>query len=452
MFIPRVNAKNVSIEKVEVDSKSNENISENTSINGLSMIFNVDFFAQNDFVKYKIVMNNPTEKDYFFSKNISNSDYIEYIYEFDDNNEIIEKNKRTTMFFTIKYKKEVPIESLRNAGTFIEKNNISIELENTNNPKTRNIITILILLILLILLIVISKIIIKNKIIVPVLAILLLPIIVLAIEKLEIIFETNIKISPKPVCVRATELKTEKCEAFVQSGNYYCGSIENYGAMMSYGNLGEKGTLAVGDAFDCDVNNDGEYDKDTERFYYLSPEDGDNANNNIVLIYYNNTKAGLPDNKFASRYSNEIEGPNEAYLHLPTTEQWSNPLLFNNFERQIKTRGGHDFINDDGSKIYLPIFTYTNRSSRLVDVKEITYKCLDENSKIKEECSFLYENTNHSSKDNIQEYWTETYLNNNYFPYVIRGDTRKLSSEIMSQNTYVGVRPVIVISKNNILY
>lgn len=53
--------------------------------------------------------------------------------------------------------------------------------------------------------------------------------------------------------------------------------------------LGTTGALSVGDAFDCDVNNDGVYDSATERFYYIGNLSTNSSR--AVLIYYNNTNS-----------------------------------------------------------------------------------------------------------------------------------------------------------------
>ena len=93
MFIPSVNAKGVTIDSVEVDSKSNgAKILEDATVEDLSISFNVNFVEKNDFIKYKIVINNSTDENYIISESKNSSDYIEYIYEYD--NKIIEKKQK----------------------------------------------------------------------------------------------------------------------------------------------------------------------------------------------------------------------------------------------------------------------------------------------------------------------------------------------------------------------
>ena len=78
----------------------------------------------------------------------------------------------------------------------------------------------------------------------------------------------------KIICKRATTLHTEKCTqtdgSMFCSGAGYTTSGSKGTNTITYGNLGTTGSLNSGDAFDCDVNGDGEYNSDTERFYYVS--------------------------------------------------------------------------------------------------------------------------------------------------------------------------------------
>ena len=66
------------------------------------------------------------------------------------------------------------------------------------------------------------------------------------------------KVCGNKLCQRATFLHTETCSQ--TSTSDYC-NADGYstGDTITYGNLGIKGTLITGDAFDCDVNGDGIY-------------------------------------------------------------------------------------------------------------------------------------------------------------------------------------------------
>ena len=134
-----------------------------------------------------------------------------------------------------------------------------------------------------------------------------------------------------PTCKRATTLHTEICNQ--TNSTYYCsGAGYTTGSTVAYGNLGTTGVLTSGDAFDCDVNGDGVYDPETERFYYVSGKDGDNNSDYLALIYYNNVSDGAPNNTTTYAYnadSSKYLGPGTAIKQLPTTKQWSNISLSN---------------------------------------------------------------------------------------------------------------------------
>ncbi|MBP5678834.1 MAG: hypothetical protein J6X28_03290 [Bacilli bacterium] len=447
-----VYAKGVSIESITVDSKSNNTvILEDATIENLTVKMNVNFVLKEDYIKYKIIINNDTDKDYIMDENKNKSEYIDYIYEYDDQNKIIESHKKSTMFVTIQYKKEVPVDVLREEGSFIETKNLSIELDHFENPKTgMNIIAILLLL-LIVGILLLAK---KNKKI-AVLILLLLPVTVWAIDKLMIHLEMNVKISAKPVCIRGTEKHVEVCNAYgYGSGDLYCSLHISVGTNIYYGNLGVNGLLTTGDIFNCDVNDDGIYDEETERFYYIAPEEGDASSNKIVLLYYNNVVEGVPNNKGEISFCNNDRNyaPTSAYTQLPTTAQWKNPLLFSNFERQIKTKSGANFFNHDGTTYNLPVFTYTNRVARIPTYREIVYGGCAERD-LESTCNFLLENTTYTENHNgtTRGYYLESYADTIFYVYNVSGSPKMISTDVC-RNASSGVRPAIVVLKDNILY
>ena len=450
MMIPNVYAKDISIESISKESNSNSNIElHEPLIDGFSIKLDLSFKEKGEYIKYKIIINNETDKDYHIDENKNNSEYVKYSYQYDDSNYIIEKNKKSLIYLTITYDKEVPIEMFRENGLITENNVVSINFDNLNNPKTNTINVILILILILLGMLILFKLNKKNKMLI--LLLLLIPITVFAIEKITINLTANIKFTTNPICIRASKLNTESCNYSYYDNYYYC-----HGETFTYGNLGTKGVLNVGDAFDCDVNADGIYDPDEERFYYLSPEDADESSDNIVLIYNNNVSDGISDSSATCSYSDSKDdfyhypGPRTAYQELPSMEQWSNKLLFNNFDRQIKTKFGMNYINSDGTTYYLEKFVYYNKSSRLVTYQEYAYKC---ENKIATDCTFLVENSIYMTPRLAQGYWLESYSNGYPWVYHLRCDILRIDSgvQISAANLY-GTRPVIVVSKNNIAY
>jgi len=268
---------------------------------------------------------------------------------------------------------------------------------------------------------------------------------------------------PIPICQRATTLHTEICTQesnYCYAAGYVEGSEKT--TTITYGSLGTSGELTSGDAFDCDVDGSGTYDAD-ERFYYVSDLYNTTTKSfdetTAVLIYYTNTKAGVPDNTSASlkEYNlNNInnEGPVTAKENLPTTSQWTNIELKSN-SRQILTERGTT-ITSGGA---LPLFDYSPYAARLITAQEINSGCgitvgSSETGEL-DTCNYLMENTKYSSSSmGTSAYWLETpYESFSFDVWIVRGDYRSVNNFTHAPYmSYHGVRPVIEILKSNILY
>lgn len=268
----------------------------------------------------------------------------------------------------------------------------------------------------------------------------------------------------KVICKRATVLHTEECKktstTYDCSGAGYTTSGSKGTSTITYGNLGTNGTLSSGDAFDCDVNGDGEYDSETERFYYVSDYYNTNTKsfetNTAVLIYYNNTNAGVPDSaKTYSYYSSasNFYGPTSALESLPTISMWSNVSL-KNTSRTILNETGED-TTKGGT---LPSsFSYAGYAARLITLQEINKAC---NSSIGnnvvgelDTCNYLLENTGYAVSLGTRRsgYWIESPVSSQ--------STHGWMVGCMGRNVYTSyvtngnpVRPVIEVSKKNIEY
>ena len=263
------------------------------------------------------------------------------------------------------------------------------------------------------------------------------------------------------ICRRATELHTEECVPM----NHYATRCDSDGytlagskgtTTVTYGNLGEAGILASGDAFDCDVNGDGTYDSDTERFYYVTELDTDSSYG--VFIYYNNVAGGVPSNTaiFAyntTRSNTEYFGPQTAILELPTINQWKNVSLLN-LSRDIKDQNGTIRVSD---------FSYDGYVSRLLTIQEVGAACnitlgITQGTAVQEEldsCIYLYENTRYTVPENSVGYWLENVQYNEGFsglaPFVdgFYGDVGATTVDSVS---HWGVRPVIEVPISRIGY
>ena len=261
----------------------------------------------------------------------------------------------------------------------------------------------------------------------------------------------------RPICKRATVLHTEECTQ--TDSKYYCSGV-GYTASgskgtstITYGNLGTKGVLTSGDAFDCDVNGDGEYNPETERFYYVTDID-----NTTVLIYYNNVSAGNPSTNSLYAYDSSGEnwhGPRTAIEQLPTTSEWSNVSLTNTTRSVLNEKGGNTTIGETTPSD----FSYAEYAARLLTIQEVRKVAQNDNIptwKVGELDNFTYllENTKFSSNSNSAwAWWLEnTCSDNSTHAWIIYGYDRLVNNDTVLNVNGTAVRPAIEVSKSNIEY
>ena len=255
------------------------------------------------------------------------------------------------------------------------------------------------------------------------------------------------------VCKRATKLHTENCTQ--TDGTYYCSGAGLTGKTITYGSLGTKGTLKSGDAFDCDVNGDGTYDENTERFYYVTDMDDSTA----VLIYYNNVSNGKPSNSTTYAYDASKEnwhGPRTAIEQLPSTSEWRNVSLTSSVRSII----AQDGTNKTTGGTLPDNFSYAGKSARLLTIQEVRKATGISNIptlKVGELDNFNYllENTKYSNVSiGNWGYWLENprsgYSDN---AWIVCGDLRNVYYDTaVSRAGGRGVRPAIEVPKSNIEY
>lgn len=270
------------------------------------------------------------------------------------------------------------------------------------------------------------------------------------------------------ICRRATTLHTEECK------NSNCGSTSN-GDKITYGNLGTKGVLTSGDAFDCDVNGDGEYDPETERFYYVSPYFDTRSkkfnSNYATLIYYDTANRRSGDGVFNyTAQSLDYIRDNIIWIFNSKTiksNTWPGvSKLITEDRQQLDEEGNSASINNSYSSPSNTALTVT----RVLTYQEIQ-NCIntsDENKTLLSSCKFLLENTKYSSHElvdtvnkNYDGYWLETIkapITNSKYAWVISGIDAGLKTELVHyedlttvSRTY-GFRPVIELSLLNIEY
>ncbi len=259
----------------------------------------------------------------------------------------------------------------------------------------------------------------------------------------------------KIVCKKAKKgtLHTEKCTQTDETE--YCSGSKDYntGDTITYGTI-PQGKLKSGDAFDCDVNGDGTYDENTERFYYVTDMD----DNTAVLIYYNNVSKGKPSNSKLAAYdaSNENwHGPRTAIEELPSTSEWRNVSL---------TSSVRNIVTENGTKTTtggtLPdSFSYAGKAARLLTIQEVRKATGISNIPTwqvgeLDNFNYLFENTKYSNGSNAAwAWWLENPLSGNYgYAWLVRGNYRYVDHDAAYNAGGYGVRPAIEVLKSNIEY
>ena len=280
--------------------------------------------------------------------------------------------------------------------------------------------------------------------------------------------KSNTPIVPekKVICKRATTLHTEECTqtsvTYNCSGAGYTSAGSKGTSTITYGNLGTSGSLTSGDAFDCDVNGDGVYDSNTERFYYVSDYYNTSTksfeSDTAVLIYYNNVSTGNPNNNKLYAYDSSGEnwhGPRAAIVGLPTTSQWNNVSLKNTIRAILNENGS----NTTTGGMTPSNFSYAGYAARFLTIQEVRQGTGMSNIptwQTGELDKFIYllENTKFSNSDNAAwALWLENVrLDTSTNAWYVHGNSRLVSHYSVSFADGFGVRPAIEVSKTNMEY
>ena len=222
----------------------------------------------------------------------------------------------------------------------------------------------------------------------------------------------------------------------------------------TFGSIGSKGTLSSGDAFDCDVNGNGEYNPDTERFYYVTDMDDSTA----VLIYYNNVEKGKPSNSKLVAYDasgENFHGPRTAIEELPSTSEWRNVSLTSNVRSII----AQDGTNQTTGGPLPDSFSYSGKAARLLTIQEV--RKATGNKDIPtwqagelDNFNYLLENTKYSNASiGNYGYWLENpHSGFSDLAWRVHGGGRNVDLNPVSYAGGFGVRPAIEVLKSNISY
>ena len=247
----------------------------------------------------------------------------------------------------------------------------------------------------------------------------------------------------------------------------------------SFGKLYSGDTLEVGDAFDCDVNGDGAFDTENERFYYLAPENGDTNSNNIVFIYFSNAETinengvtyPVAQKSSSVAYDSSASGgvvtyqtkPSTAFSSLPSTASWKNTsLILPGDSENHKV----NILDESGAK-KVANFEYKDRSARFPRLSElksalgittIYNDTTHTNSVNSTTYNFLFERTDDfCSISNLSNctygYWIEEVSSSvKHNAWVFDAKNKKITTAAGNNKDDYGIRPVIVVDRKNVYY
>lgn len=203
LFVPKVHAEEmVKIKSIELEDISINTIEKtNPTFNNLDINVDLEFRDINNYAKYKIIIENNTNKDYFIENEtyFTNSNYIKYNYHTENK---IKANDTSIVYLTISYDNQIE-ETLYTEGKYIEKNNSTIKLLNEDgqaavNPNTGTGLTIINIILFSLLSLAVITILNKTKFqtfSIVFLSMLSLPLIIQASEELKLNLNVNVEIA-----------------------------------------------------------------------------------------------------------------------------------------------------------------------------------------------------------------------------------------------------------------
>ena len=234
LFIPIfVNAETCDTDKITISSITMESKSDNVeeleeaTANGQNIKLNLSMSEVGDNATYKVVIKNDSDEDYELDKTSlsSNSDYINYTFESEDNSNVVKAGEVKSVFLKVNYVNEVPDEVIE-SGKYNDIQSMTLSLSNGNtinvsdqlkNPNTRVQSYVLISFIILSTSIVVYVLLKKKKyakyMVLIISTAIIIPIGVYALCKCEIKVESKVEI--KKTCIilydSNNSLQREKC-------------------------------------------------------------------------------------------------------------------------------------------------------------------------------------------------------------------------------------------------
>ena len=218
----------------------------------------------------------------------------------------------------------------------------------------------------------------------------------------------------KIVCKKALAGTLHNTEVCAQGAGSGCRIFHALNDNIEYGTIPEASGFSPGDAYNCDVNNDGVYNASNERFYFLR-EIVDGDDDTLAFVHYTSFDATgqMDSSKSRGSYAYDV-----AITYLPTTTTWPGEGLVT-------------FAN--------------NKASRFLQLADIQAACGTETFRTTSDfstCQFLFETSRFQSESlGRAGIWLEYDADNDVYRR-IQTKTVSLMEVTTSDNT---ARPVIEI-------
>jgi len=215
------------------------------------------------------------------------------------------------------------------------------------------------------------------------------------------------------VCREAKKLHTEPCKNTSNGGCANNNGGYEFDENIIYGTLVDSSPKG-GDAYDCDINNDGIYNAETERFYYMRST----SDRYAVMFHY----IGI-DNATDHDYDTDLS-------LFPTAEKWTNPSLKK--------------------------FDDNNRVARFATIADLNAGCGGIDTTVQNSllsCIFTLENTSYgNTANNNNDARRSTYMiepEDGTF-YRVHKNSRHVHKETEDKNKISVARPVIEVPLDSV--
>jgi len=219
LFIPFIVNAEVKIkEAVLVDNTEGLEVEKNPHYEGLQLDIDMKLAEVGEFAKYKLTIENDTNKDYEIDMGeaFSDKEYIKYEFSFvGEDNSVLKASESKDIYVTVSYNKEVPETEFKD-GVYNDDNVMTINLSNEEqqvNPSTNTgyiILAISVLLVISLVVTLISKHKLDKVMVLIIAAAIIVPISIFALEKITIKIQAKIQIvyAPSQMCIEEYDAAT----------------------------------------------------------------------------------------------------------------------------------------------------------------------------------------------------------------------------------------------------